>query len=764
MIKNAKWIGKKTGELAPWKYTPLNDTTKKELLETVTVEEGSTLYRKSFTVKGKVKYATLSICGLGYHDAYVNGVMPDDKRVLTPIVSHYYAIVRYNKYDVTELLTEGENVLAAEVCGGWFASPKKYWDWRMTWYGNPRLIAELTIEYEDGSTETVTSDENFKLAPGAVTKNCIFDGVYYDFNLEQPGWNKPGFDDSDWVNAVEVEAPTDNVQEILAPPVRITRVLEPVAIKNTPHGDLVYDFGENGTALPRITVKGKKGDTVRLNHAEFFNEADSLLDRGTLGGAINEDVFTLSGGVDVCHPRFTWHGYRYMMITLSSPDIEVLKVESCVIHSDVETTGTFECDREDINLLHRMYLRTELACLQGVPLDCQQRDERKPWLGDAHVTSELCVYNFDMKDFYDSWLEDMRLGRDPKDKTVQHMCPNFPKPITSIDWNIAYPTIMLEHYKRYGDLGLLRHHFTALKEHVGYYISVCEDGFIPYCWYGDWFTLDYPEGMENVSMKPGPDGHRQNPPFAGTMFFVRTLRMTADIAHLLGEYEDEKYYRDLCEVSKNALCKKHYDAENGIFGSGGQFLLTFALTEHIIPDEDREKVFANLISEFEKTEWHPIVGVVGTRLIFDLFREFGRPDLAYKILTIEGYPGHLNMLTKGRTTLTEGLDSGGSGCHCMFASPDATLHKMLGGITVDRMSENVITIAPYCPSDLNHVKCTQTISEGTVSVEWSREGDEICYKITVPEGVSAYGRLANGKDPMVTAFEGQLEGVKIIKI
>lgn len=240
--------------------------------------------------------------------------------------------------------------------------------------------------------------------------------------------------------------------------------------------------------------------------------------------------------------------------------------------------------------------------------------------------------------------------------------------------------------------------------------------------------------------------------------------MTAEIAEHLGETEDASYYRSLCEASKKALCEKHYDAERGIFGSGGQFLLTFVLTEHIIPDGDREKVFANLISEFEKTEWHSLMGVVGTRLVFDLFREFGRGDLAYKILTVEGYPGPLNMLTKGRTTLTEGLDGGGSGCHCMFASPDATLYKLLGGITVDRTAESTVTIAPYCPADIGHVKCTQIIAEGTVSVEWTREDDAVRYEISVPEGVKADVELSRDGSVGETALREQLTGVKIIKI
>lgn len=757
MITDAKWIGKKTGELAFWKTTPFDETLIPVLTEKASVDEASTVYRKKFSVCGEVKRVTLRICGLGQYVAYLNGELCDADRVMAPVQSHYYALCRYDTYDVTHIVRDGENTVSAQLTGGWFAPAKKWWGWRMTWYGNPRLIAELEIEYADGRCESITTDESWQFTDGHITHNCIFDGETADFNLLYA-------ENTEWKSAVEVEAPTDNLIEAGCPPVLITKRLQPIRVIKHSDTVFVYDFGENNSAVPHVTVKGAKGDRVTLTHAEYLSE-DETLNTHSNGEAACRDEYVLSGRCDDILPRMMWHCYRYMMITLSSPDIEIIIAEACVVHSDVKLTGTFECSREDINRLHEVYLRTTLACMQGVPLDCPQRDERKAWLGDAHVTAEMCLYNFDMHDFYRSWLEDMRLGRDKNDKTVQHICPNIPKPITSIDWNIAYPTILLEQYKRYADSDILEHHYTALCEHVGYYISKCEDGMIPPCWFGDWFTIDMPDGMELVSMTAGPVGHRQNPPFAGTVFFCRTLRMTAEIADILGRAEDAAYYRELCEISKKALCERHYDAESGVFGSGGQFLQTIALAEHIVPDEDREKVFDRLLEAFEETDFHPLLGVVGTRLVFDVLAEFERQDVAYRIMTAEGFPGAFDRIGHGRTTLPECYDGGGSGCHCMFASPDTFFYKTFAGITVDRTAKDVITVKPYCPDDIDYVKCTQTLDEGTLYVEWRREEGRIVYTIDVPCGISVKLSLAgDGKDHASTAFEGYVYGKNVMTV
>ena len=747
MLNDTKWIGLKAGEDSPFLTEPYSREAEQGYIGNIDVECGTLLFRHEFALAAVPKKAVLRISGLGFYEAYINGNRPDETRVLTPIVSDYFKLVRYDTYDVTAYLTAGVNTVCAEIAPGWFTGEPKYWGWQQMWYGNPRMTAELEMVYEDGHVERVVTDETWKISHGAITKSSIYDGEITDFNLVQPGWKLAGFDDSAWHTAVSVRAPAERLEESIAPPERIIRINRPQTTWKLSDTVFGYDFGENGAAMPYVVVRGKKGDTVCLQHAEYLND-DGTLNRHSENRAECTDTFILADDQPtVCSVRFTWHGYRYMTVTLSSSDMEISDVRMQIVHNDVRTVGTFQCGKPEFNRLHEGYLRTQRACLQGVPVDCPQRDERKAWLGDAHATSEMCYYNFDMDMMYRSFLEDMNVSRSEDCGCVSFLCPCYNIETTvvggersSIDWNMAYPIILWEHYQRYGDVSLLRHHYVPLKEHTDYYVSLCKDGFIPYCWFGDWLSFDYPPGTVNrVAFEPGPDYHRQNPPYAATMFYCTILRILSQIAEILDEDTDATYYAEKRTQSIDALQKKHYDAESGIWGGGGQFLQAYTLREHLVPEEDRERVFARLVESLEEQNCHLLLGIIGTRVLFDVLDAFGRRDLILRIFSVDGYLCPQHMLEEGRTTLPESPDGDGSGCHCMWASPDTSFYKVFGGITVDRTKEVPLSIHPYFVRDLQWVACTQQLAEGEVSVRWRYDGESVVFDLNLP--VCAYVTL-----------------------
>ena len=761
-MQKSKWIGLKKGEDFPFDFREYTREKEQAFKDKVSVDKRSLLFRKKFAVAEKVVRAHLKICGLGYYEVFVNGKKPDELRMLTPVTSDYFVLTRYDTYDVTELIVSGENTLCAEVGPGWFVGSPKYWGWQQNWYGNHRLIACLTLEFANGRVETVRSDETWKISNGMITESCIYDGEKWDFNLRQKGWMETSFDDNKWSKAVEVNAPTENLVESIVPPERIVQKLKPINSWKLDEKITIYDFGENGSAVPRVIVKGKKGDVVELRHAEFIKE-DGTMDYRTNSHALAQDMYILADdNPTVCEVKFSWHCYQYMMVTVSSPDIEILEVEKCVVHTDVKRIGVFECGKAGFNKFHEGAVRTELACLQGLPVDCPQREERKAWLGDAHVTSEMCYYNFDMENFYKSFLEDLRVGRPEDTKVVTFLAPGSfyesttvmygdRKERTSIDWNLAYPIILTEHYHRYGDKSVLEHHYEALKEHTNYYVNLCENGFIPFCWFGDWITFDYPENTVNrVAFAVGPDYHRQNPPYAATMFFCATLRRLIEVANILGNQDDVAVYTKQLEECKQAICAKYYNAETGVLGGDGQFLQAYALYEHIVPEGDREKVFARLVETLEERDCHLICGIFGYRVMFDVLDSFNRRDLIYRCMANEGYLCPQHFLEGGRTTFTESHDWDGSGCHCMWGSPDATLYKVFGGIIVDRRREVAVSINPYFVEEVGFVNCKQEIAEGEVSVAWKYTDEGIVVDIKVPMTTTL---ILQGKEELIMAGE-----------
>ena len=751
MFRNAKWIGAAAGETGFRAADHLTDEEKEARKERALsgkdpTRRGSLLLRRDFVLTGPVKTAALSIAGLGFYRVTVNGTAPDENRVCAPIVSDYERRVKYDDYDVSPLLRPGENCLCVELGSGWYTGNPKYWGWQQTWYGNPRLLAELTVRGDDGSETCIATDGSWKQVPGSVTESCVYDGETQDLSLAPEGWDRPGFCADLWENAVAVEAPGGLLTPCGAPPVRVTRVLAPVVQKRLSPTEYLFDFGENAAAIPCVTVRGRRGDTVTLRHAEYL-DPDGTLDTRSENRALCTDTFLLADEQPAAlSPRFTWHGYRYMTASLSSPEILLEKAESRVIHSDVAVTGSFVCGRENLNELHRTYVRTLLACLQGVPVDCPQRDERKAWLGDAYAASEACLYNFDMKALYADWLEDLRLCRHPAHGFVPYICPTFGDGDDSIDWSLAYPAILMECCERYGDLSLAARHYDALKAHTEYYISQAKDGMIPPCCFGDWCTPDRPDGQEPVAFRAGGEDHRQNPPFAATVFYAQTLRLAAKLADLTGHADDAATFRAKREEARRALLRRYFDPATGRFGSGGQFLQTMLLAEDLVEDKDRPAAVAALLREIEATDGHPYVGVLGLRRIYELLCGLGKPEIAYKMLTVEGYPGQLHMLSGGRTTLTEHLDFNGSGNHCMFASPDAFLYRLLGGITVNRLDPVPVTVAPFCPEDLPFVRCAQRLPEGEIFVEWRRENGAVTFAIRVPAGLPARLTLRAGAE------------------
>ena len=748
-MKNVLWIGARKGEDSPFITEKWSKEREERLKSEITVEKSSRLFRKRFSVSDKVEKATLQISGLGFYEVYINGVKPDEKRVFTPVISDYFLLTRYDVYDVTALICQGQNAICAEVGPGWYAGTPEFWGWQQFWYGNLRLAARLEVLTDKGETVFLT-DESWKTTKGAITESCVYNGEKWNFNLLPSGWTDAEFDDGSWNNAAVVKAPTENLVMSIVPPERIIRTLDPVESWKTEGGKTMFDFGENGAGIPRVTVIGKRGDVVRLEHSEYLT-LERTLNKKSLNRAASTDEFILADNKPtVCMPKFSWHGYQFMTVETSSPDVKIISAEKCVVHTDVKTAGVFKCGNTAFNKLHEGYVRTELSCLQGVPVDCPQRDERKAWLGDAHVTSEMCVYNFDMKDLYASFLDDMKTGRPKDTKVVSFLCPCYNveatkvgKERTSIDWNMAYPVILWEHYKRYGDKKILVHHYKALKEHTDYYVKQLKDGFIPPCWFGDWLTFDYPENTVNrVAFAAGPDYHRQNPPYAATLFFCATLNILISVAKVLGEKDDAEYYSSLLEKSKKAILNKYYDAETGILGGGGQFLQAYSLYEHIMPEKDREKVFLNLLAALEETKYHLLCGIF-TRVLFDVLCHFNRRDIVYKILSQNGYMCPQHFLEGGRTTLTESYDWDGSGCHCMWASPDASLYKVFGGITIDRTKTPAVEISPYFVKELGFVNCKQKIEEGEISVTWKYLEKGVSLDVSTP--VESTLVLPNGK-------------------
>jgi alpha-L-rhamnosidase len=308
--------------------------------------------------KGAVKKARLYITALGLYEAYLNG-HPVGDDVLSPGWTDYRKRVRYRVYDVTDLLFLGTNALGVILGDGWYCG-NVAWLGRQFYGDRPKLLAQLQVEFTDGTRACVVTDQSWKTSYGPILESDLLMGESYDARLEFPGWDQPGFNDHPWQNAVVFPDPGVQLVGVNSPLVKRIQELHPVAdpgeIPAWPRSKWIFDFGQNMVGRVRMKVSGPRGATITLRHGEMLNP-DGTLYTENLRAARQTDYYTLKGeGEEIFEPHFTFHGFRYVEVSglPGKPERDLLT--GVVLHSATPLTGSFECSDPLVNQLHQNIL------------------------------------------------------------------------------------------------------------------------------------------------------------------------------------------------------------------------------------------------------------------------------------------------------------------------------------------------------------------------------------------------------------------------
>ncbi|MGB9681482.1 MAG: family 78 glycoside hydrolase catalytic domain [bacterium] len=727
----------------------------------------SPLFRKEFKLEREIKKARVYISGLGFYELYINGSRIGDK-VLDPGQTDYKKRVLYSTYDVTCNLILGENAIGVVLGNGRYV--KDYG------YDFPKLIFQLLIEYIDGSRELIISDRTWKTSYGPITLNGIYYGEVYDARNEIPGWDLPHFDDTEWEYAKEVDAPGGKLVSEMLPPIKVTKTLKPVKMTSPKPGVFVYDFGQNFTGWVKLRVKGPEGTEIRIRYAELLGE-DGLLNMIPNRGAKATDVYITKGqGLETYEPRFTYHGFRYVEIT-GYPGVPTLDdIEGCVVHTAVEPTGSITTSNELINQIHKNILWGQLSNLMSVPTDCPQRDERMGWMGDAQLTVEEAIYNFDMITFYKKYLDDIKDAQ-KEDGSVSDVVPPYWSLYPADPaWGTAYITIAWHLYYYYGEKDVLEKHYDGLKRYIDFLTKLSPDYILRFYKYGDWC----------------PPGSIRPKDFSGELvatwcYYNDTLNFSK-IAQVLGNSEDFEKYSKLAEGIKEAFNKKflkerfyatspipelskeesstyletflknfpeeqrkemqellqHFIASMGFTS---QTINSLPLYLDIVPSEKKKDVLDTLINDItELHDYHLDTGIVGTRYIFDVLTDNGYDEIAYRIANQRTYPSWGYMIEEGATTVWERwekLTSSGmnSHNHIMFGTVDPWFYKALAGIKCLEPGWNKIIIEPHLVKDLRYTHASVNTLKGLVEVDWEKRDDLTIFSISIPVNTEAEFRL-----------------------
>ncbi len=712
------------------------------LTDKVTVDGRSTLLRKSFVADKPIRRAVVYVTGLGYYEFSCNGQRVGD-RVLAPAKSNYRKWVLYDTYDVTTLLREGTNVLGVMLGNGWFNPYKKWWEpYRMQWFGSKCALLQLHLEYADGSTQVIGSDGSWETAPGPVLSSCVYDGEVYDATKELPGWDQLGASDSGWKPANVVEPPGGVLVSQLMPSIKVVEHLKPVAMTNPKPGAYVFDLGQNFAGWVRLTAAGPRGRRITLRYAEDLLP-DGNLDITSNERALATDVYVMKGqGTEVYEPRFTFHGFRYVEVTGFPGVPKLADVLGCVVHTACESAGEFTCDNELINRIHRATRWAQRSNLLGYPMDCPQRDERLGWFGDAMVSMEEAMFNFELPLFYRQWLDGVRFNQNEANGDISIVSPrpyitDEPDPT----WSSAYVLMTWQYYLHYGDRQFLAGHFDSMKRYVDYLGTQATNHILPKYWIGDWGTI--------------VEGWKEGEPVSvGTAFYYYDAIILAKVAGVLGKPQEAEKYTALASQIKAAFNRTFYDAKKKQYDQGTQFSNAFPLFLGLAASSDQAAVLENVLRDLDRHNGHFDVGVLGAKYLIDALTQFGREDAAYQLVNQTGFPSWAHMLEGGRTTLSEFWDLKGSHNHVMMGSIDAWFYRTLAGIQPDenRPGFEHIVIKPFIPDSLSFVRASVQTVRGHVAVKWTKKNGSLQLNVTIPANSTAtvYVPAASAKQVQCT--------------
>src|ERR1017187_8555237 len=728
--------------------------------------------RHEFTVEKKVRRATAYVCGLGLFELYLNGQkMGDD--VLSPALSEYDKRAFYVSFDATGQLKRGENAMGVILGNGRYFAPSPPSGMRT--FGYPKLRLQLNIEYADGTTAQVVSDEHWKLTTdGSIRANNQYDGEEYDARMELPGWSQPRFDDSKWqpVQLVKPGAPLLSAQ--IGEPIRVMDTLHPIAITNPKPGVYIYDMGQNMAGWCRLKVSGPRGAAVKLRHAESL-QPDGTIYTANLRTAKAEDTYTLKGqGIETYEPRFTYHGFRYVEVTGFPGKPTLSAIEGRLVYDAVPTAGQFACSNPLLNQIAHNIFWTLRDNYRSMPTDLP-RDERQGWMGDRQEVSKGETYLFNVAPLYAQWLTDMQDDQ-RADGSVPDVSPAYWSLYQDgIVWASTYIIVPHMLYEQYDDLGILQKHYASMKKWADYITTFLENDIMPRNTYGDWCfppkSLAEMKVINSSDPKLTTSGILMSP-----AVFYHDLRLLARSALLLGKAEDAEHFEALAGRIKVAFNHRFYDPKLGYYDNGTQTSCVLPLAFGLVPDEYRTNVFAHLVEQITvESGNHLGTGLIGGHYLMRVLSDNGRPDLAYTIATQTTYPSWGYMISKGATTIWElwngdTADSGMNSRNIVMLIGDLNiwLHEYLGGIRPDPEAPGFkkIIIKPEIVGDLTWSKAGYNSIRGPIRSEWHKSAGKFDLRVTIPANTTATVYLP-AKDVKSVTESGkpaeQAKGVKYLR-
>jgi alpha-L-rhamnosidase len=717
--------------------------------------------RKEFKNTSPVKRATVYISGLGMYELYINGSKIGDQ-VLAPNPTDYRKSFFYNTHDVTAQIKNDSNAIATVLGNGrFFTMRQNYKTKKHNTFGYPQLLLQLEIEYADGSKKIIVSDESWKLnVDGPIRTNNEYDGEEYDATKEFAGWKTESFNDSKWLQPELVDAPTGKLISQFSEPMKVMQTIKPISIKNISSRKYILDMGQNFSGwLTLKNIKGKRGEKITMRFAESL-KANGELFTANLRDAKVTDIFTLKGeGLENWQPSFVYHGFRYVEIT-GFPSVPTINnFEGKLIYDAIETTGSFRSSNSTLNAVYKNAWWGIASNYKGMPVDCPQRNERQPWLGDRVIGAHGESFMFDNAKLYAKWMDDIE-----QSQTIEGAIPDVAPAFWNyysddVTWPAAFITISNNLYNQFGDIKPIEKNYSAMKKWMLYMRDkYLVNDIMTRDKYGDWCVP--PENLQLIHAKDYSrltDGK-----LIASAYYYKLLFYMQRFAKLTSNEADVKDYSALAEKMQIAFQNNFYNPVQKSYSNNTITANLLPLYFGICPDSLKEKVFANIYAKIKiESKSHISTGLIGTQYLFRGLSEYGQSEMAYTLASNTTYPSYGYMIANGATTIWE-LWNGNTADPNMNSQNHVMMlgdlliwyYENLAGIRTDKTDVGFkkIIMKPNIPAGLDFVKASYNSKYGPIKSHWKNTIDNFEWNISIPANTTAVVHIpANSADEITEA-------------
>lgn len=685
---------------------------------TVTEDLGDVcpVFRKTWTLDVPAQKAELALTALGVYEAHLNGQRVG-KFVLAPGWTTYDKRLQVQTYDVTDLLTQGENTLTVTVGKGWFRSPMPgacdSEDRRRRIAQPVGVIGALRVTTEAGE-RTIATDTAWQWAESPVRFSEIYDGEQYNATFEPACWKavKP----LSWRKDILIPQEGEEVREM--------ERIQAKAVFTTPKGETVVDFGQEVTGYVELHLTAKAGDRVRLLHGEVLDR-DGNFYNANYRSAKAELLYTCKDGEQTWHPTLTFYGFRYVKLAEYPVAPRKEQFTAVAVYSTIRKTGVVRCGVPELNRLFDNVFWGQKGNFLDVPTDCPQRDECLGWTGDAQAFVKAATYNFDVERFMRKWLRDLKADQRPSGEVPRVVPDVTPEGETSAAWGDAATIVPWQLYQTYGNAQVIADQFDSMAAWVDF---ITHNTTTPGLWtghdhYGDWLGLDAPSGTYEGSTRKD---------FIASAFYIHSTSLVIAAGKTIGR--DVNHYEAL--LSKQIAA---FRAAFPVYETQTEHILAlqFGIAEH--PRQTADALAAMIREDGRQLR----TGFVGTPYILHALSHWGHGKLAYDLLLRRAYPSWLYPVGKGATTIWEHWDGIMEDGSFWSADMNSFNHYAYGAV-IDWVYEQAAGIRPLEPgfakalvaplpdARMGWLDVRLQTRHGLVASRWEVQADgSVRYEITV---------------------------------